>query len=1202
MFRKIAVFELRYQLTSPVFWVASGVFFLLAFGATTISEVQIGDKGNTNINAPVAIALTVGTLSLFAIFIVTAFVANVVVRDDETRYGSIIHATPIRNFDYLFGRFTGAFLAGMLAFASVPLGIVLGTFTPWLDQVKLGPFHAEYYLYSYFLIAMPTLFAMSAAFFALATATRSMLATYVGVVGFLLLYFVLTGLFGRQQYDHIVGLFEPSGIGAVSEATKYWTASDRNTMLPPIYGIILENRAIWFSLSFLLLALTFLTYRFEIRGSKRPAKNTAKAHPAKLASGLLPAPRYDGTATRAQFWKWTRFEMGQVFGSPAYFVLLALGVLYAVASLWTADNVHDYHIFPVTRVMIDALTDTFTLIPIIIASYYAGELVWRERDRRTSEVIDACPMPDWIFVLPKIAAIALVLISTFLASVAVAVIVQALKGYYKFELDHYLLWYVVPLSISVVELSAFAIFVQAVVPHKYWGWGIMLLYFVTRRTFELMGFEHHLYLFSPIIIQLSDMNGEGTIWIKQAWLEIYWGAFMLVLAVLAYGLWRRGTESRLGPRLARLPHRLTGMAGVMMVVAFVVFLGSGSFIYYNTNILNEYRTSVGDANYAADYEKTLLRYQTVPQPKIADIRLNVAIFPHAQRVEISGSYIIENRSGTPLARIDLRWMRELELRSLAVDGAHLSKDYGRFHYVIFAFDRPMAPGERRMIRFKTVLEQKGFKNSGDLTNVVDNGTYVVSSDIAPVIGMERQGPFVTDPPFLTDPSQRRRYGLPAELRPPKLEDDAARNYNNVAHDADWVSSDITVSTVADQIPLAPGYKVSESVQDGRRIVRFVSDAKIFPFFSIQSARYAFRREKWRYVDLAVYYDPDHLYDVNRMIAAMKAAFDVYTKEFGPYQFHQMRIVEFPVTAYGISAQSFANTVPYSEAIGFIQNYDAVRNSPDRIDLVTYVIAHEVSHQWWGNQIMQADMQGSTIDETFAQYSAMLVMERLYGPEHIRKFLKYALDNYLRNRGSEEVEELPLERVEDQPYIHYDKGAVVMYRLKEVVGEDVVNRALRRLLATYALKPAPYPSSKDFVKYLREAAGPKYDQLITDLFEKITLYDLKAVNASSVKRADGKYDLTLNVEAHKYYADGKGKQTETEMNEAVPIGAFLIEPGKSDFDRTKILYLGDMPIHTGKQTLHLILNSAPAFGGIDPYNEWIDRNSDDNVTTVEGKGS
>jgi ABC-2 type transport system permease protein len=180
--------------------------------------------------------------------------------------------------------------------------------------------------------------------------------------------------------------------------------------------------------------------------------------------------------------------------------------------------------------------------------------------------------------------------------------------------------------------------------------------------------------------------------------------------------------------------------------------------------------------------------------------------------------------------------------------------------------------------------------------------------------------------------------------------------------------------------------------------------------------------------------------------------------------------------------------------------------------------------------------------------------------------------------------------------------VVMYRLKEVVGEDVVNRALRRLLATYALKPAPYPSSKDFVKYLREAAGPKYDQLITDLFEKITLYDLKAVNASSVKRADGKYDLTLNVEAHKYYADGKGKQTETEMNEAVPIGAFLIEPGKSDFDRTKILYLGDMPIHTGKQTLHLILNSAPAFGGIDPYNEWIDRNSDDNVTTVEGKGS
>ena len=359
--------------------------------------------------------------------------------------------------------------------------------------------------------------------------------------------------------------------------------------------------------------------------------------------------------------------------------------------------------------------------------------------------------------------------------------------------------------------------------------------------------------------------------------------------------------------------------------------------------------------------------------------------------------------------------------------------------------------------------------------------------------------------------------------------------------------------------------MSDRIAGGRHIVRFKSDSPIGLFFSIQSARYSVKHDKWHDVDLAVYYDPHHPYDVDRMIAAMKASFDVYTRAFSPFQFHQMRILEFP--GYANFAQSFANTVPYSENIGFIQNFAAVKDDPDKIDLVTFVTAHELGHQWWGHQVVGADMQGATmLIESFAQYSAMLVMEHLYGPEHVRKFLKYSLDHYLRNRGGEEVEELPLDRVENQPYIHYDKGAMVMYRLKDTVGEAVVNRAMRRLIAAYGFKGAPYPTTRDFLSCLREEAGPRYDALIADLFDKITLYDLKALSASSAKRADGKYDVALVVEAHKFYADGKGKETETPLHEDVPIGAFLAEPGKQGFDRTSILSLAKKPVRTGTQTL------------------------------------
>jgi len=220
-----------------------------------------------------------------------------------------------------------------------------------------------------------------------------------------------------------------------------------------------------------------------------------------------------------------------------------------------------------------------------------------------------------------------------------------------------------------------------------------------------------------------------------------------------------------------------------------------------------------------------------------------------------------------------------------------------------------------------------------------------------------------------------------------------------------------------------------------------------------------------------------------------------------------------------------------------------------------------------------------------------------GADHVRKFLKWSLDRYLRARGSQERDELPLERVENQDYIHYWKGAPIMYRLKETVGEDVVNRSLRRLLARYAFKSAPYASSKDFIKILREEAGLKYDLLITDLFQCITLYDLKAEHASCTRRPDGRYDVALDVEAHKFYADGKGRETAAPMKEDVFAGLFLAEPGKAGFDSSKVLYYARQPVVTGKQSLHFVVNRPPKFAGIDRYNIWIDRNSDDNLVPV-----
>jgi len=1197
VFGAVAAFELRYQLKSPAFWVTFVIFMLLTFAAVASDNVQIGSGGNVLVNSPYAIAQTHLVMSIFAIFIMTAFVANVVIRDDETGFGPIIHSTRVSRFDYLIGRFSGAFLAGCLVFLSVPLGMMLGAAMPWLDPETVGPFNLGHYLWVYLLFCVPTLFVTGAGFFALATATRSMMWTYVGVIAFLVLYIVASVYFSRPEFERAVAMIEPFGIGAVEQATKYWTASERNTRLPEIAGHILWNRVLWIGIAFALLGLAWQLYARAAKGGRLPAakvpgKEDVAPETVAAASPRARAPMVGGSRGASatgwhQLWALVRFDMAAAVRSPAFIVLLGIGFVNAIASLWFADELYGNTIHPVTRVMVQALEGSFTLIPLIIAIYYAGELVWRDRERRMHEIVDSTPAPDWAFVVPKILAISVVLFATLLASTAAGVAVQALKGHFAFELGKYFGWYVLPWTVTVVLYAVLAIFMQTLAPQKAVGWMLMLLFIVAQVTLDRLGFEHNLYQYAGAPpVPLSDMNGQGDFAGFAAWFRAYWAAGALLLAVLAYALWRRGASAPLMGRLQRLPGRLRGAPGAVAAMAVLAMVGLGGWIFYNTNVLNEYRTSIDLEKLTAEYEKALIGYESVPQPRITDVELDVAIYPHEPRVVTRGRYVVENRTGAPLEQVHVGWLQPLEMTSLEVEGATLERDFPEYRYRIYRYEQPLAPGERREIRFESLREQRGFRNSGNERRVVDNGTFVNNTEIAPFLGFGRDG-------LLQDRAKRRKYDLPPELRPAKLEDDRARGFNALRHDSDWVNSDITVSTAADQVAIAPGYLQSETVDGDRRTYRYKSDAPIQNFFSMQSARYEIARDQWDDVELAVYYDAAHAYNVERMMTAMKASLDYFTANFSPFQFRQVRILEFP--GYERFAQSFANTIPYSEAIGFIADY----RDEEKIDMVTYVTAHEVGHQWWGHQVISADQQGATfLIESLAQYSALMVMEQMYGPEQIRKFLKYELDRYLRARGGEVLEELPLERVENQPYIHYQKGGLALYLLKEQIGAERVNEALRGLIAEFAFKPAPYANPRDLLRRFREVAGPEHEQLIADLFERITLYDVKVTEATAEQRPDGRWDIELEVEARKLYADGQGQETEAPLEESFEVGAFTIEPGRKGYDKESVIAVERARLRSGKQTLHLVVDREPKVAGVDPFNKRIDRNSEDNLKEIK----
>ncbi|MBP7370099.1 MAG: hypothetical protein KA902_01545, partial [Arenimonas sp.] len=462
------------------------------------------------------------------------------------------------------------------------------------------------------------------------------------------------------------------------------------------------------------------------------------------------------------------------------------------------------------------------------------------------------------------------------------------------------------------------------------------------------------------------------------------------------------------------------------------------------------------------------------------------------------------------------------------------------------------------------------------TDFVDNGSFF-NSRLMPSFGYN-------DSYLLQDRNERRKRNLGEPKRMAKLEDEAARVNTYITDDADWLDFKTTICTAPNQIALAPGYLQKEFIKNGRRCFSYAMDRPMQNFYAFLSAHWKVKKGLYKNIPIEIYYDPKHPYNTDRMIESVQKSLSYYEANFSPYQHKQVRIIEFP--GYARFAQAFANTIPYSEDIGFIADL----RDPDSIDYVFYVTAHEVAHQWWAHQVIGADVQGVTVlSESLSQYSALMVMENEYGKDKMRRFLKYELDRYLSERGGELVEEQPLYRVENQQYIHYRKGSMVFYRLREEMGEAALNTALRKFITDKAFQNPPYTTSKELLQYIRAEAKPEQQNLITDLFEKISFYDNRLVEADAKKRSDGQYDVTLKIHADKLYSDGQGKETAGPLDDWIEVGVFA---GDDDLNQ-QVLYLQRHHITQTDQTIRLVVKQLPTEAGFDPNNKLIDRVSTDN---------
>ena len=1033
---------------------------------------------------------------------------------------------------------------------------------------------------------LPNALLIGCIFFITASLTKKMLPVYIGSVLLLIGYLISLQLLRDIDNKTVAAMIDPFGVTAISRIAEYWTVAERNTRMIPLEGVLLWNRLLWLGVALVAALLGFWRFSFARFASERAVGKGGKLIDADAVqvmptTGKISPPTITPAGLNLlahMVWLNLRETVKNIY----FGVLVFAGILFLIFASTTVGSRFGTNTWPVTYQMTELLEGTFGLFMLIIIAFYAGELVWRERDNRLDQIIDATPVPTWLPMVSKLLALMLVPVILQILLMLCGIAIQAFKGYTNFEAGLYVKELLGLQLMTYWLMCALAMAIHSVVNQKYLGHFVMIVYYIAVSFSGALGFEHNLYKYGAIPpATYSDMNGFGHFLPRVFTFQVYWTAAAGLLLIAAYLLWTRGTVGGWRERIVMARGRFSHGVMAMSALFLVFFAGLGGFIFYNTNLLNDYQTSADGQQRQVNYEKKYKATAQVPQPRVIAVNVKTELYPSEQRVRLTGTFRLKNKNDQPVADVWLGFAQDqLTFHRIEFDApAELIDNDEKIGVRHYRLKSPMAAGAEMTLNFDLEQITRGFTNSGSNTQVVYNGSFI-NGRILPSIGYQEAFELARD-------QDRKKHDLPPKERMRDRDDAEGLKSNYISNDADWINFETVMGTEEDQIAIAPGYLQREWKEGGRRYFSYKMDVPILHFFAWQSARYSIKKDQWRDVPIEVYYHRGHEYNVERMIEATKASLEYFSNAFGPYQHKQFRILEFP--RYATFAQAFPNTIPYSEAIGFIAR---VREGEDKdVDYPYYVTAHETAHQWWAHQVMGGNVQGGTLlSETLAQYSAMMVMKHKYGEAKMQKYLAYEMDQYLLGRGLEQKKELPLARVENQQYIHYNKGSVVMYALQDYIGEDKVNLALKALIEESALKGPPYPNTTVFLKHIRAVTFVYLQYVIDDMFENIILFDNRTTKASYKELPGGKFEVTMKITAKKRKADKLGKEDDVPLSDWIDIGVLD--------DKGVPIFLEKRKIEKEDNEIVVVVDRKPAKAGIDPLNKLIDRRPKDNAIAVE----
>ena len=1101
-FLLVARSELVYNLKRPSFWIMLGLAGLILWGLSNGNVRVAMSSGDSSVGGKKAFLtsefaqaqiVTIVSFSLFSFFVAIA-AGLAVIRDAEWRAGELLHATPLRAGEYVWGKFSGvlgAYLTAMLLMLG--LMILLFQLLPNSDMLETrGPFQLRNYVVPLAMMGLPIVVFTAGTAFGIGTRTRRPILVFMlpvllmAVCGFFLWSWTPAWL--DPRIDRVLMLVDPSGFRWLAQT---WLKVDRgvdfyNTQ--PVSwdaGFVLSRMAI----VLIGLASTALSARHFGRTLRSSGKVTKRARVAEERPEPAPAAeRQPGLAALAMasrapgFWRGFRMiaraELKELRSSPGLYLFVPLIIWQSLANAMLAVGAFDTPLLATPgSLAVSAMGFLITLLTLLMV-FYAVESLERERATGFGAINDALPVGAGSILAGKAAALAVVVLTVLAGVLLASLLALLVQGRVALSLTPFLLVWGLLLLPGILMWTCFIFAVYAVARNRYTTYGVTLGVFALTVYLGIAG--------------KLNWIGNWPLWGVLDWsdisvLELDRGALILnrllvlsvAVALLRFAVThfprRAGDAIGIIHGLRPVALRRAAWRAAPWLVAPAVLAG-----------LLWHQISLGPGGPRArkvmkDYwKKNLATWTDARLPAITDAVVDLVIEPARRAWAVTGEYLLVNKEDVPLAKVPLTvgfW----DDMAWELDGTAAQPDTAS-HLYVFTPRTPLAPGDSLRIGFRYHGTQRGSTRSGG-----GAGEFIVPSGVVMTSFGPRWFPMLGYDDGIGVENENR--AEPRQYPPGFYRGITPPAFGNALP----MTVRMTITTPEDFVANGVGERISERVENGHRVTVWATDHPVMAF-NVVAGRYAVKEG----AGTALYFDPRHRYNVDEMSAALDAARRYYGEWFAPFPWKELKVSEFPALAG--YAQGFPTNISFSERIGFLTK------SEPKTNLAFLVTAHETAHQWWGNMLQPGrGPSGNILSEGMAHFSTALLIAQVKGELQGMEFRKRIESRYGDSRQSDAERALAWTdgSHDGDQTVTYDKGGFVFWMLWDLMGRERNLAGLQQFIADHRSNP-DHPVLADFEEHMRRYAPDTvaYDAFVRQWMDSVVVPEYRLSAGHAGRTAQG----------------------------------------------------------------------------------------------------